>query len=277
MHFFGCVGWLPRLRQSRSICPLCTADMDELVRRVRSRARISLSSNGVDLKRFSTDVPVWPRVDAFRIVMVSRNLLSASNIDRVVAAFPRLGDVELSVAGGHVDGFDHDPELRRLRKLASSLGVSARVRLMGRVSRNEMPGLLRSADVVVTASNYEPASRSVLEAMACGIPVVAAVLPQTLDALVHNVTGRYIRPGDDEELVTALRALIHQPFERAALGLAGRARARSCFSWDAVARQRQAIYGRVLEATVPQPSTTLEPATAVESTAALENALAVGF
>ena len=90
--------------------------------------------------------------------------------------------VELVIVGGpEPPNLDSDPEACRLRDLAGALGVARRVHLYGSVARADMPALLRSADVVVCSASYEPSGTVALEAMACGVPVVASGVGAMLD------------------------------------------------------------------------------------------------
>ncbi len=89
-----------------------------------------------------------------------------------------------------------DPEAARLRRLAAELGVEDRLVLRGRVGRDAMPALLRSADAVVCAPWYEPFGIVPLEAMACGAPVVATAVGGQIDSVVDGVTGVHVPPRD---------------------------------------------------------------------------------
>jgi glycosyltransferase involved in cell wall biosynthesis len=235
-------------RRAAWLAALCTTDMNELARLVRSRSRISLINAGIDIDQFSTEGTCWPRGDGYRVVTVARNLLPEKHLERIIAVLPRLSAAELLIVGGPAaEDLDSSPEVARLRDLANRLGVAERTHLLGSVPHSEMPGLLRSADVLVSTATYEPAETAVLEAMSCGVAVVAAAVPGTHEAVVQDVTGILIAPDDIEQLTTVLRRLGNEPFARSALGLAGRTRARACFSWERVAAQMQSIYERAVD------------------------------
>ena len=97
--------------------------------------------------------------------------------------------------------------------------------LRGRVDREAMPALLRSADVVVCVPWYEPFGIVPLEAMACGVPVVATAVGGQIDSVVHGVTGVHVPPRDPAALAVALRRLLADGARRAQLGRDGRIRA----------------------------------------------------
>ncbi len=165
----------------------------------------------------------------------------------MITALAALPDAELHVAGGpDLQMLDSDPEVRRLRGLAAELGVEDRLVLRGRVGREAMPALLRSADAVVCVPWYEPFGIVPLEAMACGVPVVASAVGGQIDSVLDGVTGVHVPPRDPVALVRALRALLDQPERRAVLGAAGARRARERFAHERVAAATRAVYCDVL-------------------------------
>ena len=112
-------------------------------------------------------------------------LVPRKGVDLVIRSLPYLkdsgfGDVELLIVGGGAGG--RDPEACRLLELARSLGVADQVELRGQVPRDAMPGIFRSADAVACTPWYEPFGIVPLEAMACGIPVVAAAVGGLTDS-----------------------------------------------------------------------------------------------
>jgi D-inositol-3-phosphate glycosyltransferase len=161
----------------------------------------------------------------------------------VVAALARIPDAELVVAGGPPAGeLTRDPEARRLTALAERAGVAGRVRLLGRVGRGDLPALYRSADLVVNVPWYEPFGIVPLEAMACGVPVVASAVGGLVDTVVDGVTGAHVPPRRPGLLAAALAGLLADPERRADLGAAGSLRARRRYGWDRIARGTLEVY-----------------------------------
>lgn len=123
--------------------------------------------------------------------------------------------------------------------------VADRVTFLGRVPRKNVPQLLRSADLVLTLPWYEPFGMVPLEAMACGVPVVATEVGGHRDSLIDNVTGVHVAAGRPAELARRVRLLLADPTRRHAMGIAGADRARSRYAWERVARETASVYGRV--------------------------------
>lgn len=233
-------------RTATWVAATCADEVFELMRLGRSRNRISVVPCGVDLDLFRPDGPVAPRNGMRRIVSVGR-FVPRKGFDVVVRALPHMPDTELVIVGGPPrSGLDSDPEACRLKELATQLGVADRLRLYGSVARDEMPAVLRSADVVACTPWYEPFGIVPLEAMACGVPVVASAVGGMLDTVVHDVTGSLVKPKRPDEVAKTVNDLMRDDFLRQSMGAAGRDRARARYSWDRIAADSQRIYERLV-------------------------------
>jgi glycosyltransferase involved in cell wall biosynthesis len=214
-----------------------------------STARVTVVPCGVDLTRFWHEGPAEPRPPGgrSRLVVVGR-LVERKGVQDVLAALAKLPDAELVIAGGpDRDALDADPDVRRLRAAARALGVADRVDLRGRVARGDLPTLLRSADLVVCAPWYEPFGIVPLEAMACGIPVVATAVGGLLDTVVDGVTGLRAEPRQPDALAAAIRRLLDDPVRRRRMGTAATRRAR-LYSWQRVAAATLRCYEELVRA-----------------------------
>ncbi len=239
-------------RNATWIAATCTDEVFELTRMGRTRNRVSVVPCGVDLDTFSTEGPVAARGAAHRIISVGR-MVPRKGFQTMIEALPGIADAELLIVGGPpADRLDGDAEVRRLRALASDAGVADRVVFTGAVARHDMPALLRSADVVACTPWYEPFGIVPLEAMACGVPVVASAVGGMLDTVVQDVTGRLVAPKRPRELVEAVSSMLRDSFLRRSLGLAGRDRACARYSWDRVAVDTVRIYERLAEGATQQ-------------------------
>ncbi len=228
-----------------------TDEVGELLRIGAVRDRITVVPCGVDVEQFRPDGPAAAKGDRPRLLCIGR-LVPRKGFDTVIRALAAVPDAELVIAGGPVaEKLDDDPEATRLRRLAERFGVADRVRLIGAVPRPDMPALLRSADVVVCTPWYEPFGLVPLEAMACGVPVVASAVGGFLDTVVDGATGTLVPPRRPDQLAAAVRKLLAEPFWREAYGTAGVDRARSRYSWDRIAAGTLAVYENLLGAGVP--------------------------
>jgi glycosyltransferase involved in cell wall biosynthesis len=235
-------------RSADRIIATCPDEVFELRAMGIDTAKVSVAPCGVDLGLFTADGPVAPRPRSHRILSVGR-LVPRKGVDLVIRALPQLGaagydDVELLIVGGGAEAglLESDPEVRRLLALAAELGVRDKVTLLGHVPRAEMPAIFRSADAVVCAPWYEPFGIVPLEAMACGVPVVAAAVGGLRDTVVDGGTGIHVPPRDPQAIASALTRLLGEPALPAELGAAGQRRARSRYSWQRVAAETEKAY-----------------------------------
>jgi D-inositol-3-phosphate glycosyltransferase len=236
-------------REVDRIVATCSDEVFELVRMGADLRRVTVVPCGVDLRLFRADGPAAPRsVARCRLLVVSR-LVERKGIGDVVTALAGIPGAELVVAGGPPAAeLDRDPEARRLTALAERAGVAGRVRLLGRVGRGELPALYRSADLVVNVPWYEPFGIVPLEAMACGVPVVASAVGGLVDSVVDGVTGVHVPPRRPRLLAAAAAELLADPGRRAALGAAGARRARRRYGWDRIAGSTMEVYAGLLAA-----------------------------
>jgi len=245
----------------------CSDEVAELVRLGAPAERMTVVPCGVDLSAFRPDQPrmralVRPatgygdRRPRHRLLCLGR-LVERKGIDTVIAALARVPDTELVIAGGPPAAeIVLDEDCRRLTRVAAEHGVLDRVLLVGGVERCQVPALIRSADAVVCVPWYEPFGITPVEAMACGVPVVASAVGGMLDTVLDGVTGVHVPPRDPDRLVRVLSDLLADPERCRTLGNNGSHRAQR-YSWADVAAETEAVYRALAGG-----SAGLQPATA---------------
>jgi sugar transferase (PEP-CTERM/EpsH1 system associated) len=154
---------------------------------------------------------------------------------------------------------DDDPALRaRLRLLivgdgplrgaleaqAESLGIAGLVWLPG--DRDDVAALLREMDIFVLPSLAEGISNTVLEAMACGLPVVATRTGGNPELVEDGVNGRLFPVGDAHTLAARLGGLVADPAARGAMGTQSRARVDAQFNWSRAVDEYLSVYDSLL-------------------------------
>ena len=180
--------------------------------------RVVVVPCGVDLARFRGPIAERPsRRSPAQIVSVSR-LVERKGIANLIEALAFVPDAELVIAGGPARAdLRADPAVAHYRDLAAEHGVGDRVRLIGALDHDAVPELLRCADLVVCCPWYEPFGMVAVEAMACGVPVVASAVGGLAETVVDGRTGRLVPPRDPLALALALRELIGDPERRQAM------------------------------------------------------------
>ncbi|MFD8704878.1 glycosyltransferase [Kitasatospora sp. NPDC059648] len=229
----------------------CSDEVAELLGIGAPADRIRVVPCGVDPARFTPTGPSAPRGGRHRLLMVGR-MVPRKGAETAVEALVRLPGTELLVAGGPpANELDADPYARRLRALAARLGVADRLVLLGAVPAEDMPALLRSSDLVICPAHYEPFGIVPLEAMACGVPVVATAVGGHLDTIADGRTGTLVPPASAEALAAAAQALLADPKTRHAYGEAGRRRVLAFYTWHTVATCTAKVYEELLDRTDP--------------------------
>lgn len=212
------------------------------------RERIEVIPNGVDTERF------FPRVQdtdsirsqwnlparVFLLGMIGR-FVDFKDHAGVIRALNRLGerggDVHLALAGS-------GPLLEETRKLAESLGVASRVHFLGEVE--QIPELLCSLDGLISNSSHrEGMSNVVLEAMACGVPVLATRVAASPELLGDGAYGTLISPRSPDELAEAILRLKADPARGASLRDRALERIRSHYSLAAMCAGYAQLYRSV--------------------------------
>lgn len=229
-------------RQVDRVIAQSTSERSELIALGIPRQRIALVPSGVDTEVFAPDGPAAARGARQRILAVGE-LAEGSGLADLVHALPRVPEAELVIVGGPPAAkLPDDPVAQRLQELAATAGVAGRVRLVGSVRFEELPEWYRSAELLACTPWYEPFGLPALEAMACGVPVVASAVGGLTDTVVHGVTGDLVRPRDPEQTGDATRRLLADPIRRLGYGTAGADRARQRYRWSRVAEQMVAVY-----------------------------------
>jgi glycosyltransferase involved in cell wall biosynthesis len=238
---------------ARSVTGVLAATSDE-VRELSGLgipgSRVRVVPCGVDTSRFGSEGPTAKRQGGDLRLLYVGSLAEHAGLDRLIKALPDLPGAELVVAGGpDPDELDSDLAYKKLGKLAAGLGVADRVTFTGRVADKNLPALMRSADMFVSAAHYEPYGAAAISAMACGKPVLANAVGAYADAVIDGTTGLLLQPGPPELLVRRLRELLATPMKLTAFGIAAADRARSRYPWDRIAAETVSAYERCLDTT----------------------------
>ncbi|MGA0568101.1 glycosyltransferase [Rathayibacter sp. KR2-224] len=242
--------------RAAAIVATSTDEVLELGRMDIASGKVHVIPCGVDPKAFSAKGPKAPKAARLRILSVGR-LVPRKGVDIVIDALARLVkngvDAELVVLGSSGGASEADPEVARLADSAKASGVADRVRFMGQVDQTELPRWYRSADVVVCTPWYEPFGIVPLEAMACGVPVVAAAVGGLRDTVVDEGTGLLVPPFDADATASAIERLLTDPETRTEYGRAGRERVRTRYTWERVAADTADLYAHLA---APSPART---------------------
>ena len=112
--------------------------------------------------------------------------------------------------------------------------------------RADVPRLLRASSLAVLPTRTEALPTTLIEAAACGLPVVATDVGGVPEVVSHGETGLLVPPGDPTALGDAIARLLADPARRAAMGAAARRTAVERFDMRVWAARLRAVYERAL-------------------------------
>lgn len=207
---------------------------------------IRLIPFGVDTQKFAP-LPSVNRENREEIVIGTVKALEAIyGIDDLIKSFAVLCDwmpgrkLRLIIAGTGT-------EEKSLKGLTRNLNLSHLVTFTGKIPHDQVPGLLRTFDIFMNLSKHESFGVSVLEASACGIPVVATRTGGLTEVVDDNVTGILVPVDDPEQAAQATVRLIANPAQREQMGCKGRERVIQFFDWksnvEAMVREYEELAG----------------------------------
>jgi glycosyltransferase involved in cell wall biosynthesis len=232
-------------RQAAAVVAVSGALKDKLSALGVERERIHVLRNGVDLELFHPEGrdEVRADLDLRRPTLLSvGNLLAFKGHGVVIEALSLLQEYELVIAG---DG----PDRAAFEALARECGVSGRVRFVGSLSQQDLRRYYCAADALVLASSREGWPNVLLEAMACGTPVIATEVGGVPEIVTSRNGGTVVKERSAPALARAVRELLAQPPERAATR-----RFAEQFGWGATTRGQLQLFRQVLAANAPRPA-----------------------
>jgi glycosyltransferase involved in cell wall biosynthesis len=195
--------------------------------------KVLVLRNGVDTGLFR---PIDRQATRTALGLTRRTLISVGLLierkghHRVIEAMRHLPDCDLLIVG-------EGPEHARLASLIDRLGLAERVRILGARPHSELPALYSAADALVLASSREGWANVLLEAMACGTPVVASNIWGNPEVVQSPDAGLIAECNNPVGIAAAVRRLFENPPSRSAT----RAYAER-FSWDATTSGQIALF-----------------------------------
>jgi glycosyltransferase involved in cell wall biosynthesis len=216
-----------------AVITVCQALKDRMIELGAAAEKITVLRNGVDLQAFRMKdrEALRAKLGLKDFVLASVGLL----IERkghhfVIEALAKLPDATLLIAG-------LGPDRGQLESLAARLGVSDRVRFLGNLDQPSLCDVYNCADALVLASSREGWANVLLEAMACGTPVIGTAVWGTPEVIARPEAGKLLKNRDAESIVEAVMALRQSLPERSATR-----RYAEQFDWQATTDGQLALF-----------------------------------
>jgi glycosyltransferase involved in cell wall biosynthesis len=219
--------------------------LQEEIRRYTDK-EVEIIAFGIDLERFRQPEAKCDSSAHRLVVGAIRWLWRIYGIDTLIRAFKLLRErepsrnLELLIVG---DG----PEMARLRRLCEELNVQGAVRFAGYVPPEETWKYYHQISIFAALSRVESFGVAVLEASACGRPIVASDIGGLREVVVPGVTGLLVPPDSPREAAEAIERLIENPSLRSELGRNGRKWVEEKYDWKKNVQQMVQVYKKALK------------------------------
>jgi glycosyltransferase involved in cell wall biosynthesis len=233
-----CKSWVRAVLRSAARVVVLTRRWRDEVHKIEPAARTTIIGNPVPVP-----VSVAPLQRQARRVLFLAWLHKDKGVLDLLKAIPvvlrSVPEAVFVIAGRGIAGGEGPGAIM---ELARSLRIERSLRFPGWVDGSKKDSLLRRSDVFVLPSYFEALPLGVLEAMACGVPVVATAVGGIPDVIQDRVNGLLIEPGQPEALARAIVTILTDDALRSRLREAAHSDVRKRFSTDSVIKDLETLY-----------------------------------
>jgi len=229
---------LKRIPYVITVCP----QLQETIQQFSSSTIVTIP-NGIDLAQIQAIRPFPPFTSptVFYVGMLNKR----KGVDDLIRAIPsvknEIKDVKVYIAGT-------GPELNKLKNLAKSLGLEENVSFLGFITDEKKISYMKSTDVFVLPTYWESFPLVLLEAMACGRPIISTDVGGNPSAVVDGVNGFLVKPGNWRQISEKLIYLFKNKEIFIKMGEESIKRALE-FDWNPIALQTKELYLKIEDAT----------------------------
>lgn len=212
-----------------------TSDMSLKIKSFYPR-KVHIVPNGVNIKVFRPDI--YKKNKNEKVICYVGNLRPVKGVKYLLEAFRLIledkKNVKLIIIG---DG----PEKKRLEKLSKEINISSKIKFLGDIPNSKLQNYLNISDIFVLPSISEGFPNVVLEAMACGLPVVATNIPGIAEVVENGVNGLLFEKKNSKMLAIQIIALLNDNKLMESMSEINLKKA-SEYSWDNVVKRLEEIY-----------------------------------
>lgn len=211
--------------------------------------KVEIIPNGIDISKYEVNVDRENIKRRFgidpgeKIILFIGRLVPQKGVEYLIMAAPKI--------------FEHHPEARivivgegwfrdHLWNLAHTMGYSHKITFFGFLNDEDLIELMRSSDVLVIPSIYEPFGIVALEGMAAGVPVVASNVGGLAEIIEHDRTGFLAHKEDPDSIAWGVNKILSDPGYAHWLVQNAKKKVYEVYSWEAVARRTIMVYEKVL-------------------------------
>jgi len=223
-------------KRATTIIAKCKTEK-EMVENINSKLKIQTINNGIDTSKFSF---IEKEVNSELKIICSARLIKRKGQYTLINA---LAELKRSNINFHIDFVGEGDEKDAYIHYAKEKGVSEQITFSGYVPRKYMPEKYQTADIFVLPSFNEGMSNALLEAMACGLPVVVTDVGGT-EELVDKSNGYIFKAGNSHALSEILKQLHQNKEQIKTLGQNSRKKAEQ-LNWENIARKYLKLFNKI--------------------------------
>lgn len=252
-----------RLRIEREIleranCVVATSPQEQETLRslVSTRGQIEVIPCGTDTTNFRLTSKAHARAklkldSQEKVILYVGRFDERKGIETLVRAFAllkeqNLTDIKLIIVGGSSANMPDGMERNRIENIVDELGLRDSTVFVGRIGHDRLPIYYTAADVCVIPSHYEPFGLVAIEAMACGVPVVASDVGGLRFTIIPEETGLLVAPKDVAAFAHGIHRIFFDDLWVRKMRKQASANVNQRFSWTGVAIQLSELYRHVL-------------------------------
>jgi len=211
--------------------------------------KVEIIPNGIDIEKFNVPVDKIAVKGRYgispneKLILYVGRLVPQKGVEYLIQAVPMIAgkypNAKFLIVG---EGWLRD----YLESLAQSTGHRWRITFTGFIPDHEVVALMKSADVLVVPSVYEPFGIVALEGMAAGVPVVASQVGGLSEVIEHDKSGVFVYPRNPESIAWGVDHVLSNPGHAEWLVKNALEKVKNMFSWDAIAAKTVQVYKSVL-------------------------------
>ncbi len=213
--------------------------LKRLARETAPQQAIDVVGNAIASDQFPAARRSFQR-EPLRLICVCR-LVRRKGLAHLLEAMQTLGR-----SGHRLELVGSGELMKDVRERIHELGIGNYVHLPGYVPRERLADYYNDADLFVLPSLSESFGQVLLEAMSCGLPIVATRVGGIPETITHGDNGLLVKPGDAGELVVAVQALADDPAKRRRMAEHNASLARTVYRWETVAARYEDIYVKAI-------------------------------
>ena len=252
-----------RLRVEREIleranCVVATSPQEQETLRslVSTSGQIEVIPCGTDTNNFRLTSKAHARTQLKlgtheKVILYVGRFDQRKGIETLVRAFAllkekNLQNLKLIIVGGSSENMPDGDERKRIEKIVNDLGLTDYTVFAGRIGHDILPLYYTAADVCVIPSYYEPFGLVAIEAMACGVPVVASNVGGLKFTIIPEETGLLVEPKDVEAFANGIHRILFDELWARKMRKQASANVNQRFSWAGVTIQLSELYRHLL-------------------------------